>query len=222
MENKPTAKRARILIVDDHPAVREALAARISRQPDLEVCGEAAQMGEALRIIAECKPDVAVVDLSLKTGHGLELIKRIIDRTNHVRILVWSTYSDLIYAERSLRAGALGYITKDQATDKIVEAIRRVLEGKVYLSESMSERLLRKAVGHGEQESAQSRLDVLNDRELEIFRLMGEGLKNAEIAERLLLSVHTVETYRERIRIKMGLKSGELTHYALTCVKPKA
>jgi DNA-binding NarL/FixJ family response regulator len=207
-------KRARVLIVDDHPAVREALALRIGRQPDLEVCGEAADTGEALRLVAEARPDVAVVDISLKTGNGIDLIKRIRDRDDRVRILVWSMHSESLYAERALRNGALGYVNKDQATDTIVEAVRRVLEGKVWLSEAMAERLLQRAVGGG-QEVAPSPLDALADRELEVFRLIGQGVKTVEIAERLHLSVKTVETYRDRIRQKLHLEDGtRLAHYA--------
>ena len=137
MNRNNSKKRARVLIVDDHPAVREALAMRIGRQSDLEVCGEAADLSEALRLVADTQPDVAVIDISLKTGCGIDLIKRIKDRNDTVRMLVWSTHSESLYAERALRAGALGYINKDQATDKIVEGIRRVLEGKVYLSDAM-------------------------------------------------------------------------------------
>jgi DNA-binding NarL/FixJ family response regulator len=208
-------KRARVLIVDDHPAVREALALRISRQPDLEVCGEAADTSDALRLVTEILPDAAVVDISLKTGNGIDLIKRIKDRNDHVRILVWSMHSEWLYAERSLRAGALGYVNKGQATDRIVEAIRRVLEGKVYLSEAMAERLLQRAVGGAREQVTRSAVDVLADRELEVFRLIGAGIKTAEIADRLHLSVKTVETYRDRIRQKLGLSDGtKLAHYA--------
>jgi DNA-binding NarL/FixJ family response regulator len=215
MTKNKTTKRARILIVDDHPAVREALAIRIGRQRDLEVCGEAADISEALRLIADTQPDVAVVDISLKTGDGIDLIKRIKDRNDRVRMLVWSMHSESLYAERALRAGALGYINKDQATDKIVEAIRRVLAGKVWLSEAMAERVLHRAVGTGQPEVTLSPLDALADRELEVFRLIGQGVKTAEIAERLHLSVKTVETYRDRIRQKLDLDDGtKLAHYA--------
>ena len=208
-------KRAQVLIVDDHPAVREALALRISRQPDLEVCGEAADTSDALRLVAEILPDAAVVDISLKIGNGIDLIKRIKDRNDHVRILVWSMHSESLYAERALRAGALGYINKDQATDRIVEAIRRVLEGKVYLSEAMAERMLQRAVGGAREEVTCSPVDFLADRELEVFRLIGGGVKTAEIADRLHLSVKTVETYRDRIRQKLHLDDGTiLAHYA--------
>ena len=215
MRRTKPSKRSRVLIVDDHPAVREALALRIGSQPDLEVCGEAADMSDALRLVTDTRPDVAVVDISLKTGNGIDLIKRIKDRNDCVRMLVWSMHSESLYAERALRAGALGYINKDQATDRIIEAIRRVLEGKVWLSETLAERMLQRAVGGRGQEITRSPLDVLADRELEVFRLIGGGVKTAEIAERLHLSVKTVETYRERIRQKLDLADGtELARYA--------
>ena len=215
MEPNEKEKPARVLIVDDHPALREALALRIGRHPDLEVCGEAADAGEALRLVDETRPDVAVVDLSLKSGDGLDLIKRIKDRDDRVRMLVWSMHSESLYAERALRAGAMGYVNKDQATGTIIEAIRRVLEGKVWLSEAMSERMLQRAVGPGRTEAAGSPVDALADRELEVFRLIGEGLKTSEIADRLHLSVKTVETYRDRIRKKLDLASGaELARHA--------
>jgi len=215
MKRKQTERRARILIVDDRPAVREALALRIGRQPDLKVCGEAADMSEALRLVARTQPDVAVVDISLKSGSGIDLIKRIKDRDDSVRMLVWSMHSESLYAERALRAGALGYINKDQATNKIIDAIRRVLEGKVYLSDAMAEKMLHRAVGGGREDVTRSPLDTLADRELEVFRLIGQGVKTAEIAERLHLSVKTVETYRDRIRQKLDLSDGTaLAHYA--------
>ena len=214
MSDAKPLTRAKVLIVDDHPPVREALALRIARQPDLEVCGEAADVGEALRLLADTRPDVAVVDITLKSGDGIDLIKRIKDRDDHVRVLVWSMHGESLYAERALRAGALGYVNKDQATGTIVEAIRQVRDGKVWLSEAMSERLLHRAVGGGGG-LTQSPVDALADRELEVFRLIGRGVRTAEIAERLHLSVKTVETYRDRIRQKLGLADGtRLAHYA--------
>jgi DNA-binding NarL/FixJ family response regulator len=215
MNRKKSKKRERVLIVDDHPAVREALALRIDWQRDLKVCGEAADSGEALRLIAETQPDAAVVDISLKEGDGIDLIKRIKERNKTVRILVYSAHSESLYAERALRAGALGYINKDQDTHKIVEAIRRVLAGKVWLSETMSERLLQRAVGEEGAKVQRSPLADLADREIEVFRLIGEGVKTAEIAKRLYLSIKTVETYRDRIRQKLDLADGtKLAHYA--------
>ena len=156
MGSKKPKRRTRVLIVDDHPAVREARAIRIGRQCGLEVCGEAADRSEALRLLADARPDAAVVDISLKDGDGIDLIKRIRDRDDQVRILVWSMHSEALYAERALRAGALGYVNKDQATNMIVEAIRRVLAGKVYLSEAMTERMLHRSVG-GDEERPRAR-----------------------------------------------------------------
>ena len=215
MSHNKSKKRARVLIVDDHPAVREALAMRIGRQSDLEVCGEAADLGEALRLVADTHPDVAIIDISLKTGCGIDLIKRIKDRNDTVRMLVWSTHSESLYAERALLAGALGYICKDQATDKIVEGIRRVMEGKVYLSDAMIETMLLRTVGGEQKTLTRSPLDALANRELEVFRFIGQGEKTAGIANRLHLSVKTIETYRDRIREKLNLNNGtELAHYA--------
>jgi DNA-binding NarL/FixJ family response regulator len=215
MGRKQPGRRARVLIVDDHPAVREALAVRIGRQPDLEVCGEADDVTAALRLVADARPDVAVVDITLKSGNGIDLIKRITARDNHVRVLVWSMHGESLYAERALRAGALGYVTKDQATDTIVAAIRRVRDGKVWLSDAAAERLLHRAVGNGPRDAARSPVDALADRELEVFRLIGQGVKTADVADRLHLSVKTVETYRDRIRQKLDLADGaELARYA--------
>jgi DNA-binding NarL/FixJ family response regulator len=215
MSRNKTKKKSRVLIVDDHPAVREALALRIGQQPDLEVCGEAADQGEALRLIAGAMPDVAVVDITLKKGSGIDLIKRIRERDERVRVVVWSMHSEALYAERALRAGALGYVNKDQATDRIVDAIRSALGGKVYLSEAMTTRVLQRAVGGAPETITPSPLSVLADRELEVFRLIGEGVKTADIGERLHLSVKTIETYRDRIRRKLDLSDGTmLVHYA--------
>ena len=216
MPRNETAKPARVLIVDDHPAVREALALRISRNADLLVCGEASDLAEALQLISETKPDVAVIDIGLKTGNGLDLIKRIKARGETVRMLVWSMYQESLYAERVLQAGALGYITKEQATDKIVDAIRRVLEGKIYLSEAMTEKLLIRiqagsALGQGHRPE-----ECLSDRELEVFQLIGSSLDTQEIATRLNVSPKTVETYRFRMKEKLNITdSKELFRRAL-------
>jgi DNA-binding NarL/FixJ family response regulator len=215
MPRNNSKKRAKVLIVDDHPAVRQALGILIGQEADLELCGEAADLSDALRLVADKQPDVAVIDISLKTGCGIDLIQRIKDRNNAVRMLVWSTHSESLYAERALRAGALGYVNKDQATDKIVEGIKRVLEGKVYLSDAMVETMLQRSVGDARNESMRSPLDALANRELEVFRLIGQGVKTSAIAERLHLSVKTIETYRERVREKLDLIDGtELAHYA--------
>src|SRR5262245_19053080 len=146
-KSNPKKPPARVLIVDDHPSVREGLSLCIARQPDMEVCGEAADVAEALRLVVTAKPDAAIVDIALKTGNGIDLIKRIKTRDDSIRILVCSMYGESVYADRALRAGALGYITKEQATDKILAAIRQVLAGKIYLSDSMSQKMLHAALG---------------------------------------------------------------------------
>ena len=199
---------ARVLIVDDHPAVREALTIRIEAQPDLEVCGEAADANEAVRLAAATDPDVAVIDIALKAGNGIDLIKRLKARNDKFRAIVWSMYSEELYAERALRAGAMGYINKEQATGKIIDAIRQVLGGKMYLSAAMTEKLLKRVVTPAGQQPGRSLLGALSDRELDVFRLIGQGLKTQEIAEQLHLSIKTVETYRDRIREKLDLKDG--------------
>ena len=216
---KSSKPAARILIVDDHPAVREALSIRIAAQPDLEVCGEAAGPAEALQLAAATDPDVAVIDIGLKTGNGIDLIKRLRARNDKFCAIVWSMYSEDFYAERALRAGAMGYINKEEATGKLLEAIRQVLAGKVYLSQAITEKLLKRAVGRADQEASPSMVSSLSDRELEVFRLIGEGRKTHEIAAQLHLSVKTVETYRDRIREKLDLSDGtELARYALQWV----
>jgi DNA-binding NarL/FixJ family response regulator len=214
-----TAKQsARVLIVDDHPAVREGLSLRIARQADLQVCGEAADIADALEQVSATHPDVVIVDISLKTGNGIDLIKRVKALDGSIRMLVWSMYPEALYAERALRAGALGYITKEQATDKIIEAIRRVLEGKVYLSEGMAEQVLNRAVGRGDR-AGRSPVECLSDRELEVFQLIGQGLDTQKIAENMHVSPKTVETYRARIKEKLNLtKANELIQRAVQWV----
>lgn len=196
---------ARILIVDDHPAVREGLSMRIARQPDMEVCGEAADVAEALRLLATAKPDAAIVDIALKTGNGIDLIKRIKTRDDSVRILVCSMYGETVYADRALRAGAMGYITKEHATDKILAAIRQVLAGKIYLSDTMAQKLLHTALGQPAAAAGRAPIEKLSDRELEAFQLFGQGLETTQAAERMRVSPKTVETYCARIKQKLGL-----------------
>lgn len=209
MPRTQTSPPSRVLIVDDHPAVREALALRISRHADLAVCGEAAELDEALQLVSETKPDAAVIDIGLKTGNGLDLIKRIKARGEPVRILVWSMYQESLYAERVLQAGALGYITKDQATDKIVDAIRHVLGGKIYLSEAMTEKLLFRIHDGSVLGESDRPEDCLSDRELEVFQLIGTGLNTPEIATRLSVSSKTIETYRFRMKEKLHIADGK-------------
>jgi DNA-binding NarL/FixJ family response regulator len=215
MPRSEAKTRARVLIVDDHPAVREALGIRIAQTPDLEVCGQAEDMAEALRLVDELEPDIAIVDISLKAGDGIDLIKRVRNRKGNVRTLVWSMYGEDLYAERALRAGADGYITKEHATGDIVEAIRHVLAGKLYLSQATGQTLLQRSVGRRKKAGQQPAIDTLSDRELEVLRLIGQGVKTDEIAAQLHLSVRTVWTYRDRIRDKLQLRDAvDLVRYA--------
>ena len=197
----------RVLIVDDHPIVREGLRALISQHDDLVVCGEAESAGEALELVKSEVPDVAVIDISLKDSDGLDLIRRIRESRRSVRMLVSSMHDESFYARRSLRAGALGYVSKENAAGQIIEAIHRVLQGRIYLSDEMSELLISSMLGADDETDYRS-VDSLSDRELEVFRWIGRGLTTREIASRLSLSVKTVETYRQRIREKLDLRNG--------------
>ena len=204
----------RVLIVDDHPIVREGLRALISQQTDLEVCGEAESVGEAMDLVDSTQPDIAVIDISLKGSDGLELIRRIKERHGSVRMLVSSMHDESMYARRSLRAGAMGFVSKENAGRQIIDAIRRVLDGRIYLSQEMSEQLISRMLERGDKPGPSS-VESLSDREFEVFRWIGHGLTTREIADRLHLSVKTVETYRQRIRQKLDLRNGaELAHRA--------
>ncbi|HVW02816.1 MAG TPA: response regulator transcription factor, partial [Planctomycetaceae bacterium] len=171
----PTAQSARILIVDDHPVVRRGLAQLIADEPDMEVFGEAATGAEALKALDDLQPDVVIVDISLKDSHGIELIKQIKARDDQVKMLVWSMHDESLYAERALRAGAMGYLNKEEPIDRVIEAIRQVLRGHVHLSSKMVEKLLHRAVS-GNEPHERSNIETLSDRELEVFELIGQGL----------------------------------------------
>jgi DNA-binding NarL/FixJ family response regulator len=191
----------RVLIVDDHPIVRQGLTQLIAQASDLEVCGEAADAATAVLAIDELHPDVAVVDLMLKESSGIELIKDIKSRCPDVRVLVISMHDEAVYAERALRAGAHGYIMKEEATHKVLTAIRRVLAGDVYVSDEMVGRILRRMVGGNQSDG----IDRLSDRELEVFQWIGRGLSVGEIADRLKVSPKTIESYRSHIKEKLSL-----------------
>lgn len=213
-----TSSPARILIVDDHPMVRDGLAARISNEADLTVCGEADDVDEALRLVADLNPDLVIVDISLKTGHGIDLIKQVRGRHAKMKMLVQSMYDESVYAERSLQAGALGYLNKQTARETVIDAIRTVLAGKTYLSPEMTDRIVRSRVG-GMIEPGKSPIESLSDRELEVFALIGQGQTTSAIANQLHLSVHTIDTYREKLKIKLNLaNSTELNRYAVQWV----
>lgn len=205
---------ARILIVDDHPIVREGLHAVLSRHRDLVVCGEAATMAEALTLLDSQRPDLAIIDLSLADGSGLDLIQRVQARRVPIKMLVLSMSDESLFAERALRAGAMGFLHKQEAREKLVTAIRHVLAGNIYVSEAVNNRMLQQ-LRTGHQPLQQSPLSTLSNRELEVFELLGQGFNTNEIAECLHLGVKTVETHRHRMKDKLGLRnSQELVRHA--------
>ena len=194
----------RIVIVDDHPSTREGLKMRIELEDDMEVCGQAMDVEDALLLIRDTRPEVAVIDISLKTGNGIELIKLIKAEKLRTHMLVWSMYDDSLYAERALRAGAMGYINKEQATVAIIGAIRTILRGDIFLDPKISAKLLNRVV-FGNEAAGRSPSDVLSDRELQTFEWIGRGLKTCDIANKMQLSPKTIETYRARIKEKLEL-----------------
>ena len=204
-----------VLLVDDHEVMRLGLAQLIAQEPDLEVCGEAEDVAGALEAIERMKVDIAVVDISLKDSYGIDLVKDIRTRWPSLPVLVLSMHDESFYAERVLRAGARGYVTKAEASSKVIEGIRRVLAGDVYISEAMSAKMLTKLVG-GQGDSAKFPIDTLSDREFEVFDLIGQGLKTRQIAQRLHLSTKTVDAHREHIKKKLSLETAtDLLMYAV-------
>jgi DNA-binding NarL/FixJ family response regulator len=211
-----TQKRARILLVDDHPLVRERLGEIINREPDLIISGEAEDRQEAIDAILAKPPDLVIVDLTLKNSDGLELIKDIRARWPRMRMLVVSMHDESLYAERVIRAGAMGYITKQEATRRILLAVRRVLSGSIYLNEKISNRILTRLTNHADPVTA-TPAELLADREFQVFELTGRGLNTHDIAGRLNVAVKTVETYRARIKEKLQIKdASELLQFAIT------
>lgn len=208
-----------IFVVDDHPVMRRGYSYLIGAEMDMEICGEAESAQEALEKMTETSPDLALVDLTLKGMGGLELIKRLQTQHPDVRVLVVSMHDETLYADRTLRAGARGYIMKDEVESTIVKAIRRILDGGVYVSDALSTKILLQYTGAvpGEGESP---LDRLSDRELEVFESMGRGFGTREIAEQLALSPKTIDSYRSRIKDKLAIDSNsELTRRAVIWVE---
>jgi DNA-binding NarL/FixJ family response regulator len=202
-------------VVDDHPIVRERLAELINQEPDLHVCAEAEDSHQALKAMVDYSPDMAIVDITLKDTYGIELIKQLKERYPKLPMLVLSMHDESLYGERSLRAGAKGYLTKQEATKKVVTAIRTILTGEIFVSDKMAATILRKVAG-GASGGGGSPMDVLSNREMEVFQLLGEGLGVRQIAENLFISVKTVEAHREHIKQKLSFNSSsELLRYAI-------
>jgi DNA-binding NarL/FixJ family response regulator len=215
-----TAIKHQIMIVDDHPVVRRGLRALLSSEPDVEVCGEADDVEQAIERVGETHPEVVVVDVSLKTGSGIRLIAEIKARCPDVKTLVWSMFDEKLFAERALRAGAAGYINKREPTERLIQAIRMVLRGEVYLSEPMTRSMLERIGGGKDLED--DPIQRLSDRELEVFEIIGHGNTTQEAARKLHLSPKTIEAHRERIKLKLDLKNGvELTRRAVQWVLEK-
>ena len=213
----PVQTKTQVVIVEDHPLFRERLALLINKELDMQVCGETDNIRQAMELIQSRRPNAAVVDISLKGSSGLELIKDIKAQSIDLPVLVLSMHDESLYAERVIRAGAKGYITKDEASEKVMTAIRKVVAGEIYLSEQMTARVLENLSG---KNAGGSPLERLTDRELEVFQLIGNGKTAKQIAETLNLGLTTIDTYRARIKEKLNLKNAtELVHEAAEWVR---
>jgi DNA-binding NarL/FixJ family response regulator len=203
-----------VMIVDDHPLVREGLKGLIADEPDLSVCAETGGMRRAQELAREERPDIVIVDLSLEDGNGLDLIRRLKSHYPNIKMLVCSMRDESLFAERAISTGAHGYINKHEAAGHVIDALRHVLSGKIYLSPEVIERVINGLARA--QPLPQSSIKELTNRELDVFWLIGKGRSTAEIAKQLNLSVKTVETHREKIKRKLGLTSaGELMRHAV-------
>lgn len=215
IQKSKASDKATIFIVDDHPMVREGLTLLINKNCVYEVVGGAGDSPQALAGIEKTKPNLAIVDIGLRSEDGLELTKCIMKLHPKVKVLILSMYNEAIYAERALRAGARGYIMKKEDNEELIKAIRTVLSGKIYLNDTFATVLLERVVGH-EPRSRNIAESILTDREIEVLRFIGQGKKNQEIADDMGLSSKTVQAYKENIKRKLNLKnSSELVHYAI-------
>lgn len=204
-----------VLLVDDHPILRQGLTQLINQEIGLHVCGEAEDANVALNLIVSLKPEVIVLDLSLKGMNGLEFLKILKTKYPKLPVLVLSMHEESLYAERSIRAGARGYIMKQEGTELLISALRKVLSGEIYVSENLTSQMLSR-LAETPIDSTRSPLDQLSDRELQVFQMIGDGLGTRQIAEKLCISIKTVESYREHIKQKLNLKNSlELIHQAI-------
>ncbi len=209
----------RLFLVDDHPVTRQGVAALIDQELDLEVCGEADSAPQALQLIQAGGPDLAVVDITLKTTSGIELLKNLRAVMPDLPVLIMSMHDESLYAERALRAGAKGYIMKHEASARILTAVRQVLAGELFLSDRMKEKMLHRLVKSRKDEVVFS-IDTLSDREMEVFQLIGNGYSTRQIAGKLNLSVKTIDSYREHLKLKLRLEKGaDLVRHAIQWVK---
>jgi DNA-binding NarL/FixJ family response regulator len=216
--NQKTERTKRILIVDDHPLFRSGLAGLLNQQPDLEVCGQADSAPLALDQMRKHRPDLAIIDVSLKGTNGIELVKLMKAEQPKLIILILSMHDETLYALRALKAGALGYLMKAEAVEHVLRAVRQVLEGKLFVSNRFAEKLIFKTVNATETNSS-SPVDSLSDRELEVLTMLGKGHSTKSVAHNLNLSIKTIETHRAHIKEKLGLSdSNEMTRFAIDWV----
>jgi DNA-binding NarL/FixJ family response regulator len=218
-EQKASNKRAKIVIVDDHPIVRQGISQLVNQESDLEICCQAGDMDSALAVMGACHHALAIVDISLAGVSGIELIKALHIKYPELPVLVMSMHDESLYAERALRAGARGYIMKQEATEKILTALRQILGGEIYVSDRMRSTILQRIIDNRGDMNV-SPVAGLSDRELEVLRLMGRGYSTGEIASELHRSVKTVEAHRANIKEKLGLKTGvELMRFAVQWIE---
>ena len=232
MKNQPDAKgnpaeraaqkkpgKLRVLLVDDHPLMRRGMRTLIEQQPRFEVCAEAESAPQAFEMVRRWSPHVTIVDISLQSTNGIELTKGLRAQSPEMHVLIVSMHDEELYAERALRAGAEGYLMKHEAGDKIIVALDRILQGEIYISDRLKEKMLHRFVNH-RAEKTHSVIDTLSDREMEVLQLIGNGYGTRAIADQLKLSVKTIDSYREHLKIKLNLKSGsELVRYAIQWMK---
>jgi len=212
---QPVSNKKRILVVDDHPIVRQGLALMVNREADLVVCGEAEDATSAMLVLVSARPDVLIVDISLNGPDGIDLLKTIRIQHPSLPVLILSMHDESIYAERALRAGANGYIMKQEATEKVLVAVRRILNGEIYVSDRIANKMLKHYIT-GSGTLRVSSIAGLSDRELEVFRLIGEGHGTRQISKELHLSIKTVESYQAHIKEKLSLSSArELMQHAI-------
>ena len=218
-QDKTTEKKTQVLIVDDHPVIRDGLVAIINHERDLNVCGQAEDAYTALKVVAELKPDIVVTDISLKSSDGIELTKNIKAGHPALPVIILSVHDESLYAERALLAGAKAYLMKDKVSENIIKAIRTVLTGEIYVSDAILKKFLHKIAGD-KAGTAKTPIESLSDREFEIFRLIGEGVKASQMAKQLHLSIKTIETYRSRIKEKLNLpNASQLLQYSIRWAK---
>lgn len=221
-KDNSAASKVRVFIIEDHPITRQGLKALINQQLNLTVCGETDSPTDALEQVSALQPDLAVVDVSLKGTSGIELMKSLRERCPAMIMLVVSMHDEALFAERALRAGAMGYVMKNEAGDKIAVAIQHVLRGELYLSSKMKDRVLHRFVSK-KNEGLVFAMDTLSNRELEVFELIGNGFSTRQIADKLNLSSKTIDSYREHLKLKLGLENGaELMRHAIQWVRSEA